>query len=767
MNDQNLFSFPGPLPHDSLLVGPWAADCCPLVNGRPPRICVRPAEALDHLQSALAGGSEPDTAAESRLVFLHQDAFAGHDGGDALVRWLENVSDLRGPYLPILIHGNLDGQLLVRFFRAGLFDALSVPLVKAGWLNMLIRAARRLELRHQSRLILESGDQTRQTLRKLRAQLGEEARVGVGDLMGAKESLEAANRQLSDAMAELSLLYRFGRELSTAGNWDKVLREILQSLSDFVGAGGAALILRSAPGGSYSPRQTWQWDESAWDKVLVSLHDQVDDAVAESIMAPGVFRVSSGRPAGGQQGRRIIALPLEHQEIRLGYLLLLFVSPAEREAVSARYLPFLQAVQVVLSEEVASAQILDRIRDIGAFNARVLETVRSSIWVLDEEGRTVYCNRSGQEMLTGREAPVMAPEDFLFQIGRGRMEDTLSSPVGDIPELILDARLRLDDVPGLLLPALRAGDEGTFRGEGQIRRDDDLGIPVLVQTAPMPGRTREENWLVIVAEDLRDSRQLEAERLRSDRLEGLVEMSATLAHEIRNPLMGLSAQAELLAEQLGPADPKARYIEVITGEVDRINETITRMLNYVRPYQPRLNETAVVPLGRDVIELVRPRAADKGVTLEFTDLSADQTAADLIITVDGNQIKQVLLNLLINAIDAAPEGGLVRLSVSAHQELALAAGKTGLRPPASGLVIEVADNGPGFAAGQTEKLFRPFYTTKSSGTGLGLSICHKIVGAHGGDIVVDRVNEYTVFRVLLPDRHDAQTEMSSQKEDAE
>ena len=64
-------------------------------------------------------------------------------------------------------------------------------------------------------------------------------------------------------MAELSLLYRFGRELSTAGNWDAVLREILQNLTNFVGAGGAALILRSAPGGRYSPRQTWQWEESA------------------------------------------------------------------------------------------------------------------------------------------------------------------------------------------------------------------------------------------------------------------------------------------------------------------------------------------------------------------------------------------------------------------------------------------------------------------------------------------------------------------------
>jgi signal transduction histidine kinase len=726
-----------------VLVGPWDDATRRLADARQCQVCRDPGAALTHL----AGTPEN---APGHLVFIHQDAFAGQDGGDALVQWLEDLAELRGPCLPVLLHGNLDGELLVRFFRVGLFDAVAVPLVQAAWVNMLIRAEKRLEFRHQSHLILESTGQTRQMLHKLRDQLGAEARPAAGDLMGAQESLEAANRQLTDAMAELSLLYRFGRELSTADNWDQVLREILQNLTDFVGAGGAALILRSAPGGLYSPRLTWQWEESAWDKVLVNLHDQVDAAVAESIMAPGVFRVNSALAPGENRGRRIIALPLEHQNLRLGYFLLLFVSPEERDAVSARYLPFLQAVQVVLSEEVAGAQLLDRIRDIGAFNARVLETVRSSIWVLDEGGRTVYCNRSGQELLTGHAAPIMAPEDFLFQVGRGREAVAPGENPSTTPELILDARLKLDDVPGLLLPALRATPETIYRGEGQVLREDGVGIPVLVQTSLMPGRVRDETWLVVVAEDLRDSRQLEAERMRSDRLEGLVEMSATLAHEIRNPLMGLSAQAELLAEQLGASDPKSRYIEVITGEVERINETISRLLNYVRPYQPRLTETAFQPLGRDVLELVAPRATAKAVSLEFADLPADQTASDLILVVDGNQIKQVLLNLLINAIDAAPERGHVRLAFAARQDLDLRDARTGISQAVGGLEIEVTDDGPGFAPKDAAKIFRPFYTTKSSGTGLGLSICHKIVAAHGGNIVADRRQDLTVFRILIP-----------------
>jgi signal transduction histidine kinase len=768
MIDQKLFRLPMTLPHGSWLVGPWAEDTVDLARERQGQAFPAPAKALRSLATQAKQLQPSDSLPLGKLVFLHQDAFAGPEGADALVTWLEDLAELRAPYLPILLHGNLDGTRLVRFFRAGLFDALTIPLTQVAWVNMLIRAEKRLEFRFQSQLILETTGQTRQMLRRLRDQLGADAGGTMGDLMGAKESLEAANRQLTDAMAELGLLYRFGRELSTAGNWDAVLREILRNLTDFVGAGGAALILRSAPGGGYSPRQTWQWEESAWDKVLVNLNDQVDAAVAESIMAPGVFSVTSTLPAVAGAGRRIIALPLEHQEMRLGYLLLLFVTPAEREAVSARYLPFLQTVQVVLSEEVASAQMLDRIRDIGAFNARVLETVRSSIWVLDESGRTVYCNRSGQEMLTGHAAPLMAPEDFLFQIGRGRADadeaDDEAKP--GTPELILDARLHLDDLPGLLLPALRAAPEATFRGEGQILREDGEGIPVLVQTSLMPGHVRDETWLVVVAEDLRDSRQLEAERLRADRLEGLVEMSATLAHEIRNPLMGLSAQAELLAGQLKPGDSKARYIEVIIGEVERINETITRMLNYVRPYQPRRHQTAFGPLGQDVIDLVRPRAAQKKVTLALAGLTGPGLAHGLVLDVDGNQIKQVLLNLLLNAIDAAPEGGEVRLRIEARCDLGLQDVRTGLRQTVAGILAEVSDNGPGFRPEDAHKLFRPFFTTKSSGTGLGLSICHKIVAAHGGDITAARVADLTVFRMLLPAGGTTDQPMLTMEEDA-
>ncbi len=678
--DDSLFALPAPLPRDAVYVGPVGWPAAPGGDEPPQLTSATPAAALDLLQSHRA-----DAEPRARLVIAHQDAFAGDDGSDRLVRWLEDLAALPMPALPILLHGRLPGEQLTRFFRAGLFDALAMPVEQLDWVNMLIRAERRLELRHQGRLALSAAGQSQGVLRQLRRRLGEETVRSAEELLKAQETLATANRQLTDAMAELSLLYRFGRQLSSAGNWDEVLREILRSLADFVGAGGAALILRAAPGGTCAPRQTWRWEERAWDRVLVDLQDQVDGAVAESIMAPGVFRIDPAARGADGDARRIIALPLEHQDMSLGYLLLLFADPERRLAAADRYLPFLQAVQVVLSEEVAGAQMLDRIRDIGAFNARVLETVRSAIWVLDDGGRTVFANRAAREMLTGLPAGGQAPDDFLLTIGRGRRVEPVAEEVG-LPELLLDARLDLDDHAGPLPVFLQARPEGVHRGEGHVACADGERIPVLVQTSLMPGRAHDEQWLVVVAEDLRETRILESERLRADRLEGLVEMSATLAHEIRNPLMGLSAQAELLAGHLHADDDRRRYLDVITREVERIDDTITRMLNFVRPYAPDWASVDLPALVADALELVRPRARARRVALEF----AGTEGGNGQLRADGTQLQQVLLNLMINGIDAAPEGGRLRVRLRAEAAVLLADPRRGTRQRVPGLRLRGA-----------------------------------------------------------------------------
>ena len=201
-----LFRLPPPIPQGAIFVGPtsWLARLD--LGSRDCHTFDKADEALGWLKAA--GARDPSV---SRLVFVHQDIFAGEEGTDHLVNWLDSLSNLRASFLPILLHGNLPSEPLVRFFRSGLFDALVVPVDKPRWVNMLIRAERRLELRNQGRLILASSGQNQDLLRNLRRQLGNQTARSTGEMLRAQESLETANRQLNEAMEELSLLYRFGR----------------------------------------------------------------------------------------------------------------------------------------------------------------------------------------------------------------------------------------------------------------------------------------------------------------------------------------------------------------------------------------------------------------------------------------------------------------------------------------------------------------------------------------------------------------------------
>jgi signal transduction histidine kinase len=155
-------------------------------------------------------------------------------------------------------------------------------------------------------------------------------------------------------------------------------------------------------------------------------------------------------------------------------------------------------------------------------------------------------------------------------------------------------------------------------------------------------------------------------------------------------------------------------------------------------------------LASDTLELVRPRAEARGVRLPATVTVTPE--ANQPLAVDAAQIKQVLINLLINAVDAAPSGANVDLTLAAREDIEVPDPHRGTSQRLAGIEVAVRDDGPGVPVADREKIFRPFFTTKSAGTGLGLAISHKIVTAHGGRIEVAREEEQTVFRVLLPRR---------------
>jgi two-component system sensor histidine kinase HydH len=239
-------------------------------------------------------------------------------------------------------------------------------------------------------------------------------------------------------------------------------------------------------------------------------------------------------------------------------------------------------------------------------------------------------------------------------------------------------------------------------------------------------RTSEE--LRKVYQDLQDSfEQLK----RADRLSAIGQLSAGLAHEIRNPLSSIEGAANILDQPQTSGELRQEFLGIIKKECRRLNRLLTNLLDFARPRPPAFHVSDLGPLVDSVIALVSHTAEQSNITIRRI-LPALLPAVEI----DAEQIKQVVLNLAINGIQAMPHGGTLEFVVSS----------TG-----TSVVLSVKDEGEGISSEDLDPIFDPFFTTKDTGTGLGLSVAHQIVSQHGGAIEAQRnPQKGMTFRVVLP-----------------
>jgi two-component system sensor histidine kinase HydH len=239
-------------------------------------------------------------------------------------------------------------------------------------------------------------------------------------------------------------------------------------------------------------------------------------------------------------------------------------------------------------------------------------------------------------------------------------------------------------------------------------------------------RTGEE--LRRVYQDLQDSfEQLK----RADRLSAIGQLSAGLAHEIRNPLGSIEGAANILDQPQTSGELRQEFLGIIKKECRRLNRLLTNLLDFARPRPPAFQTADPGLLLDSVIALVSHTAEQSKIAIRRT-VPASLPAVEI----DAEQIKQVVLNLAINAIQAMPGGGTLEFAAS-HDGTAV--------------VLSVKDEGEGIPVEDLDKIFDPFFTTKDNGTGLGLSVAHQIVSQHGGAIEAQRnPRKGMTFRVVLP-----------------
>jgi two-component system sensor histidine kinase HydH len=223
--------------------------------------------------------------------------------------------------------------------------------------------------------------------------------------------------------------------------------------------------------------------------------------------------------------------------------------------------------------------------------------------------------------------------------------------------------------------------------------------------------------MVLFLRDMGEVKGLQAEVRRTERLAALGRLVAGMAHEIRNPLNSISGYSQHLKGKFGSDTSEGKALDVIVKEVDRLNRVITELLDFSRPQDPELEPLDLSETVRSTLALIAREAASQGVTIV-----EDLPDKRVMVMGHADTLKQLLLNLSLNALQAMPDGGVLNLQAGIHGKLPF---------------LKVSDTGPGIPLEKQESIFEPFYTTRESGTGLGLAIVHRIVLDHEAEIRVE------------------------------
>ena len=337
--------------------------------------------------------------------------------------------------------------------------------------------------------------------------------------------------------------------------------------------------------------------------------------------------------------------------------------------------------------------------DLATLHENTIRSMTSGLVTLDLEGRVTSINEAGSEILG---------------VSRARL-------IGEPLEVHL---------PQLALLLLEAGPQGTVRrAEITALRDDGAVRNLGISAAPLADYAGNVIGRVIHFQDLTELRRMQLEVERAERLASIGRLAAGIAHEIRNPLASISGSIEMLKTTPGADADSRQLMDIAVREVDRLNRLITDLLDYARPHK---EERRRLDLGEHAGEIVRAFEQERREKITV----AVDVPAGVIVEAAPGQLRQVLWNLIRNAADAMSTSG---------GEITIRLGTDGSRA-----VLAIRDQGPGIPPDRIDRLFEPFYSTKTGGTGLGLATVARIVTDHGGTVdVSSEPGQGATFTVLL------------------
>jgi PAS domain S-box-containing protein len=350
------------------------------------------------------------------------------------------------------------------------------------------------------------------------------------------------------------------------------------------------------------------------------------------------------------------------------------------------------------------------LNEMKVYTSKLLETMDNAVISVDNNGNIRTFNRKSEEIFGKKK------------------EEVLNKDCEEVLNLNINGECLLKEC---LLEKKNITQEIILEEKGLKKKILDLNTSFLTDVSG------EITGVVAVIRDVTEIKDLNEEVARHKRLVALGKLSAGIAHEIRNPLSSIRGLAQFVFNSFSKTDERKEDLDTIIQEVDRLNKLVVQVLDFAKLKKPNLTRFSLNDLIRNIAELFKLEIKDKQIKFNL-ELSPDISQ----IQADEDQVRQILMNAIINAIQAIPKKGEIKIKT----EKALLKGE-----PAIKLIIE--DSGIGIPEKDITQIFDPFFSTKEKGSGLGLSIVYKLIEAHQGEIKVEsKEGEGTKFVIFLPQK---------------
>lgn len=519
--------------------------------------------------------------------------------------------------------------------------------------------------------------------------------------------------QMEQKVLELSALYQLSERISTAGSPKEAFDSILDIVRGIVWYDESFIYTVDYERGTLVTQACRSVERAdvagnefplGEDKLSSWAINERKALVSRDIRKDPRFRSTTGDRS--KAVRSLMAIPLIVQDEVVGVLSVHSYAPNAYTEENVKIL------SVIASQAAALYKELEALTALASYTDNILRSIAAGVLTLDRDGRVLTWNKAAED-ITSIQAADVAGLHFSQVIGQLDISPADRTRTLEAIERVLETGAKY------------LGYKLEYHGI-----DGDVSY-INMNIAQLRDHVGEMLGLVIIFEDVTREIRMENEMRRISELAAIGQLAASIAHELRNPLSSIKGAAQYIRKEYEDHILMCEFLDIIIEEVNVLNKITTEFLDFARPTRFNLKETDVNDVLFRLLQFMQMDISKHAVEVE------QSLAYDIPrVIADDKQLEQVFRNVILNALQAMPEGGKLSVQTSAEQE---------------GVSIAISDTGLGITEEQLKQIFVPFFTTKTKGTGLGLSIVQKIVENHGGRVGVNsEIGQGTTFKVYLP-----------------